>query len=306
MPGSATKTIRTDVLEIAYEEGGPKDGSHVLLLHGWPDAPVGWEGVARRLQVGGYRTIAPYLRGTGPTTFLRDDTPRVGDGIALAQDAIDLMDALKVERFAVVGHDWGARAAYTLAALFPTRIATVTALALAFQPRAVFKVPSFDQSRRFWYQWFLCVDGGLAKVRDDPAGFARIQWETWGPAGWFDEAAFQRAAESFRNPDWVNITANAYRSRWLKEEVGDSQYDPRYDALRKELRSIADLSTPTLMIQGGSDFCDAPSESEGMESHFTGGYERLLLPGVGHFPHREAPDAVAAAILGRLANQRVA
>jgi pimeloyl-ACP methyl ester carboxylesterase len=290
------KTIRTDLLEIAYEEGGPQNGPPVLLLHGWPDAPRGWKGVAEQLHAAGYHTITPYLRGTGPTTFLRDDTPRVGDGIALTQDAIDLMDALGIERFAVVGHDWGARVAYTLAALFSVRITTVTALALAFQPSSAFKVPSFEQSRRFWYQWFLCVDGGLAKVRDDAAGFARIQWETWGPTAWFAETEFLRTAESFRNPDWVNITANAYRSRWLKGEVWDS----RYESLQHKLQTITVLSTPTLMIQGESDFCDAPSESEGMESHFTGGYERLLLPGVGHFPHREAPDAVAKAILGRL------
>lgn len=67
-----------------------------------------------------------------------------------------------MDRFAVVGHDWGARAAYTLAAIFPHRITTVIALALAYQPRGLFKIPSFDQTRRFWYQWFLCVDGGLA------------------------------------------------------------------------------------------------------------------------------------------------
>jgi pimeloyl-ACP methyl ester carboxylesterase len=54
------------------------------------------------------------------------------------------------------------------------------------------------------------------------------------------------------------------------------------------------------MIQGLSDFCDAPSESQGQEAHFAGGYQRLLLDGVGHFPHREAPVEVAAAILCHL------
>jgi pimeloyl-ACP methyl ester carboxylesterase len=88
--------------------------------------------VAQRLQAEGWHTVAPYLRGTGPTKFLRHETPRVGAGVALAQDAIDLADGLRIDRFAVVGHDWGARAAYTLAALFPQRIKTVVALALAY------------------------------------------------------------------------------------------------------------------------------------------------------------------------------
>jgi len=54
------------------------------------------------------------------------------------------------------------------------------------------------------------------------------------------------------------------------------------------------------MIQGESDFCDPPSESEGFETYFTGSYQRVLLEGIGHFPHREAPDAVATSILRHL------
>jgi pimeloyl-ACP methyl ester carboxylesterase len=293
------KTIRTELLEIAYEEGGPESGPSVLLLHGWPDAPRGWRAITRRLHAEGWHTIVPYLRGTGPTKFLSGESPRIGAGVALAQDAIDLVDSLGIDRFAVVGHDWGARVAYTLAALFPERITTVSALALAYQPRGRFRIPSFTQARRFWYQWFLCVDGGVTKIHDDPMGFARIQWETWSPVGWLDETEFSKTAESFSNPDWVNITANAYRSRWLKGEAWDS----RYDSLQRKLQEVEALSTPTLMIQGGSDLCDAPSESEGLEAYFTSSYRRVLLEGVGHFPHREAPDAVATDVLRHLSNK---
>jgi len=51
------------------------------------------------------------------------------------------------------------------------------------------------------------------------------------------------------------------------------------------------------MIQGGSDFCDPPSESEGLENCFTTDYQRGVVPGGGHFPHREAPATIADAIL---------
>src|SRR5580658_8072420 len=87
-------SIRTRSLEIFYEEGGPPHGSPVLLLHGWPDTARGWKPVAQHLQSKGYRTIAPYLRGTVPTRFLTESTPRFAGGVALAQDAIDLADAL--------------------------------------------------------------------------------------------------------------------------------------------------------------------------------------------------------------------
>ncbi len=290
------RKIRTELLEIAFEEGGPEDGPVVLILHGWPDAPCGWDSIVSRLQAEGWRTVIPYLRGSGPTSFLSEETPRVGSGVALAQDAIDLADALGLGRFAVVGHDWGARAAYTLAALFPARISSVSALALGYQPGGFFKVPSFEQSRKFWYQWFMCVDGGAEKVREDPVGFARIQWETWSPEGWFDEAEFTKTAESFSNSDWISITLNAYRARWLDGEVRDS----RYEDGQRRLEKVELISAPTLMIQGVDDRCDPPSESEGLERYFAGGYHRLLLEGVGHFPHREAPGIVADVIVNHL------
>ena len=293
------KTTRTDLLEIAFEEGGPDNGRPVLLLHGWPDASCGWNGIALQLHAGGWRTIAPYLRGSGPTRFLSDQTPRVGAGLAIAQDAVDLADRFALDRFAIVGHDWGARAAYTVAALFPERVTSITALALAYQPKGLFTIPSFDQARRFWYQWFLCTDGGAAKVQANPVEFARIQWETWSPPGWFNAIEFAQAAESFSNPDWSLITRNAYRSRWCEGEAWDSRYDP----LQRKLHEVEAISTPTLMIQGASDYCDPPSLSEGLERHFIGGYERVLLDAVGHFPHREAPAAVATAILRHLGSR---
>ena len=194
------KTIQTDLLEIAFEEGGPDDGRAVLLLHGWPDAPSGWNGIAPLLHAKGWRTIAPYLRGFGPTRFLSDTTPRVGAGIALARDAVDLADNLALDRFAVIGHDWGARAAYTIAALFPDRVTSIAALALGYQPQGLFTIPSFDQARRFWYQWFLCTDGGAARVLADPVEFARIQWETWSPPGWFTARDFAQAAQLAQSP----------------------------------------------------------------------------------------------------------
>jgi len=173
----------------------------------------------------------------------------------------------------------------------------IAAIALAFQPKGAFELPdTFAQARRFWYQWFMTLDDGPAAVRRDPKGFARIQWETWSPPGWFDDAEFEATARAFDNPDWAEITLNGYRTRWCTGDLTDPDYEP----LRLRLHTIETLSTPTLMIQGGADGCDEPELSAGQERHFTGGYRRLVLDGVGHFPPREAPEAVADALLGHL------
>ena len=91
------------------------------------------------------------------------------------------------------------------------------------------------------------------------------------------------------NPDWVEITLNAYRARFLPDEPRD----PRYDELRRRLADVGPLTVPTLMIQGGSDSCDEARSSARLDHWFNGGYRRVVLDGVGHFPHREATQTVA-------------
>ena len=287
-----TKSIQTDVLEIAYLDEGPAGGPVVFLLHGWPDDVRAWQQVAPCLHEAGLRTITPYLRGFGGTRFLSAGTIRDGRGVALAQDAIDLADALNIDTFYVAGHDWGGRAAYQLAALFPGRIKKIASMALPFQPRGAFSIPPFDQARLFWYQWLMCMEDGAEAVRKDPVGFARIQWDTWGPAGWYEEDDFVTTAESFTNPDWAAITLHGYRSRFLPETN-----DPRYDGLQQQMTAIDQLRVPALVIVGAADTCDPLIASENMEHCFTAGYQRMVLEGIGHFPLREAPLAVGDALV---------
>jgi pimeloyl-ACP methyl ester carboxylesterase len=222
------------VLELCYADLGRPNAVPVILVHGWPDAARGWSAVAARLTASGHRVIVPELRGTGSTQFLLSKTVRDGTAPALTQDVIDLADALGLSRFALVGHDWGARAAYVLAALHPERLTTITALALGYQPAGRFEMPDFAQAQGFWFQWLLYVEAGAEAVLADPVGFARRQWETWSPAGWWDEAEFEAtAAEAFRHPDWPAVTLNAYRARFLPDEPLDHRYDDERRASRR-------------------------------------------------------------------------
>jgi len=93
-----SKTIRTDLLEIAYEAHGPADGEPVILLHGFPYDPRCFDEVAPPLAASGCRVLVPYLRGYGPTRFLSDKTPRSGEQAALGHDLKQFMDALGIER----------------------------------------------------------------------------------------------------------------------------------------------------------------------------------------------------------------
>jgi pimeloyl-ACP methyl ester carboxylesterase len=99
-------SIRTPVLDIAYEEAGPADGPVAVLSHGFPYDVRAYDDVAGLLAASGVRVIAPYLRGFGPTRFTDAATLRSGEQGALGQDLLDLLDALEVERAVVGGYDW--------------------------------------------------------------------------------------------------------------------------------------------------------------------------------------------------------
>src|SRR5215207_2501312 len=115
------KQIDAGMLNVGYAEIGAADAPAVVLLHGWPYDIFSYAEVAPLLAAAGFRVIVPYLRGYGTTTFHSTQALRNGQQAAFAVDAIDLLDALGIERAIFGGFDWGARTANILAALWPGR-----------------------------------------------------------------------------------------------------------------------------------------------------------------------------------------
>jgi len=154
-PPPAIKTVRTNVLDIGYHESGEAAGFPVILLHGFPDDAHAYDGVAPLLAKAGYRTLAVYLRGYGPTRFLDSAAPRTAEQAAIGRDVIDLADALKIDRFAVAGFDWGGRAACVASALHPERVrAAVLVGGYTIQNTVTPARPAAPEAvRRLWYQW---------------------------------------------------------------------------------------------------------------------------------------------------------
>lgn len=289
-------TIHTPLLEIAYLEWNPAGRRSAVLLHGWPDSPAGWGPVAQCLAAEGYRVLCPALRGFGPTRFLDPATPRSGELAALGRDLLDFIAALGLGQPLLVGHDWGARAAANACGLDAGVAARLVLLSVGYGTNDPAQALPLPQARSYWYHWFMATPRGAAAVRDDARGFTRYLWDTWSPPGWYTEQEFAEAAQAFDNPDWAAVVLHSYRHRW-DLEAGD----PAYAQDGARLTPAPRLAVPTLVLHGGADTCNQPATSEGKAHYFSGRYERRVLDGVGHFPQREAPQAVAAAILNFVA-----
>lgn len=279
--------LDTDDLRITFKETGARSGKPVLLLHGWPDDATTWEAIVDLLKDRHLRFVIPYLRGFGPTTFLNEKAPRTANGGILAMDAIALMDGLGIEKFAVVGHDWGSHIAECLAIGWQDRVDRIALLSST--PRmGGLPTPAFSQAQLYWYQWFTATKRGAAAIDNDRKGYARLQWQNWAPDGWFDDATFDRVAKSFENPDWLGVTLHSYRVRWEEAEP-----DARSLWLEEKVKATRSLSLPAIFIHGTEDGVTPLSTSETVHEKFTGAFERILLQNVGHFPQREDPEAVA-------------
>lgn len=294
-----TRYLSTDLLNIAYYEDGPRTGPAVLLLHGWPDDATTWDGVIPQLATAGYRVIAPWLRGFGTTTFLRENTPRTGNSGIHALDISSFMDALGIDTVSVIGHDWGSNIAEALAVGWPDRISRMALLSTPPRLGGV-PTPPFQHAQLEWYHWFQATKRGEVAVRADPIGFSRIMWNNWSPVGWYTEATFEQVSQSWKNSDFVDVTLHSYRSRWDETEP-----DEKSRPLEEKIKSTKTLSLPTLYIQGEVDGVNPPYTSENVPQKFTGPFTRIVMPGVGHFPSREAPDLLSRYLLAFLKDQLI-
>jgi pimeloyl-ACP methyl ester carboxylesterase len=286
------KYIDTSLLRVAYEEWNPQGSRTVVLMHGWPDSIRTWSAVASGLAQAGWRVLVPALRGFLPTRFLQDDTPRTGQLAALGCDLLEFIDALGLKQPALVGHDWGARAVAIACGLRPNVASHLVMLSVAYGTNDPTQALSIQQARNYWYHWYMATPRGERTVHEDGRNFARMMWDTWSPPGWYEAAEFEQTAQAFDNPDWANITLHSYRHRW-----GHAPGDPRYAGEEPQLNPAPVLAVPTLLLHGAADSVNHPDTSLGKEAFFKGIYKRQLLAGVGHFPQREAPGDVLAALL---------
>ncbi|RUL78852.1 alpha/beta fold hydrolase [Dyella choica] len=294
VPLGGLKHVNAGLLDVAYAELGPANGPVVILLHGWPYDIHSYDAVAPALAAKGYRVLVPYARGYGATRFLSANTPRDAEPAALAQDLIDFMDALGIQRAVLAGYDWGARSADIVAALWPQRVkALVSVSGYLIGSQASGKQPLPPKAEyQWWYQYYFATERGRLGYQQYTHEFARLIWQLASPQWHFDDATFERSAAALDNPDQVAIAIHNYRWR-----LGLAEGQTRYAGLEKQLASSPAIAVPTITMEGDANGAPHPS-AESYRSHFNGKYEyRLITGGIGHNLPQEAPQAFTQAVL---------
>jgi pimeloyl-ACP methyl ester carboxylesterase len=288
------KQVAAGDLNVAYAEAGPAGGRPVLLLHGWPYDIHSYVDVAPALASAGYRVLIPCLRGYGATRFLSDATPRNGQQAALAVDALEFMNALKIETAIVAGYDWGARTACILAALWPERckgLVSVSGYLIGSQQANAMPLPP-KAELQWWYQFYFATERGREGYARYTRDFVRLIWELASPRWQFGDDTFARSAPAFENPDHVAISIHNYRWR-LNLAAGEA----RFDETERKLAAFPTIGVPTITMEGDANGAPHP-EPASYAKKFTGRYEhRLITGGIGHNLPQEAPQAFARAVI---------
>ncbi|MFD1109129.1 alpha/beta fold hydrolase [Pseudoroseomonas ludipueritiae] len=288
------RSIDAGVLNVAFEEHGKPDGWPVLLLHGFPYDVRAYDAVTPILASAGARVIVPWLRGYGPTRFLSPETPRSGEQAALGQDLLNLLDALQIRSALLAGYDWGGRAACVVSALWPERVQGLVSqnsyniqdIARSGQPQEP------ENEMRLWYQYYFHSERGRSGLAENRREFCRLLWRLWSPKWRFDDATFDRTAESFDNPDFVEVVIHSYRHRF-----GLVAGDPALAPVERQLAAQPPITVPTVTLDGDADGVLALGGTAKHAPRFTGPHEHRVLRDGGHNLPQEMPEAFAAAIL---------
>ncbi|WP_258072021.1 MULTISPECIES: alpha/beta fold hydrolase [unclassified Rathayibacter] len=243
----------------------------------------------------GLRVVRPVLRGVGRTRVV-DPGARSGQVAALATDLLDLLEALDLGPVVLVGHDWGARTAHAVAALAPERVGALVTLATAYGPSSELSGGEvLDAAAAAWYRYWLCTAAGAEAFRGDPAQLVRWAWREWSPPGSLPPEALEEVLAATATSGFADTVVDYYR-----HGAGEAPGRAVYRAAQEALDAWPRLDAPTTFLLGTADGCETPALARANGRYFSAGRELIELDGVGHFVQREAPGAVAAAILRHL------
>jgi pimeloyl-ACP methyl ester carboxylesterase len=308
--------------ELDYHYVTCGEGPAVLLVHGFPDSSRVWRHQIPAIAAAGYRVIAPDLRGFGATQA--PDDPNAYTSADLVSDLVGLLNHLTIDQAVIVGHDWGATAAWAAPVLRPDRFPAVATLSMPYSPRPPMPMPMLmsevglgDVYMVYFSQQDEAADAELAA---DPEEFFRRFFYTL--SGDYDGdvvQALRRSPETGRLID--SLVPPPRPMAWCDE----TEIAALGDAVRRRGRGFIDVyrstargwslwgawsdrapQVPVQFIYGNKEvsmrFPGRENAVEDMMKLLPNAFPPIQLEGdVGHWCQLEQPEQVNDALIGFLA-----
>ncbi|BDE60051.1 alpha/beta fold hydrolase [Prescottella equi] len=275
---SRTDRVRLGELTFDVTVAGPDDGTPILLLHGFPESSASWRPVTPRLVRAGLLVIAPNQRGYSP-----DARPERVDEYRfdrLVGDVVGLLDAYDIESAHLVGHDWGAAVAWQVAGGHPERIRSLTAVSVPHPAAFGWALrEDADQQRRSGYIGLLRQEGKAEAVllEDD----SRRLRAMFGDGN--DPELVEEHVRLLSQPGALTAAMNWYR------------------AMTRAFGDLPPVRVPTTYVWSTADPALGPAAAKRCAEFVDAPYRFVVLDGANHWIPEEHPDALADAILARVA-----
>lgn len=280
-------------IELDVQVSGPDGAPALIFLHGFPESHRTWRHQIAHLSAR-YRCIAPDQRGYRGSSKPQDVQSYTPD--KLIADVFQLADALDVERFTILGHDWGGAIAWGVA-LMGQMNRRVTRAVIANAPHPALFGPLLwtHPGQRAASQYIRTFRDTANDELVREHGLGGILLKAFGSAlGPNPKMESEIRAELMA--DWQDRDAafgmlNWYRASPILVPAMDEPFDLPEDAAPK----LPPLTIPTLVIWALDDIALPPENLDGIERQVTD-LTLVKVPGCGHFVPWEAPAAVNQAL----------
>jgi pimeloyl-ACP methyl ester carboxylesterase len=298
----------TELRRIALSTGvslnvaqiGAEDSPPVILLHGFPESHRTWRGILPLLQ-DKFRLVMPDLRGFGASDQPKDLKAYATD--KLVGDIFALADALGLDRFALVGHDWGGATAWAAAIRGDPR---VTRLAIVNSPHPLIFQRSLieDAEQRAASQYINAFRTLGFEQSIEAMGYDKFFAKSFTPHVDLDAIPDDERARyiaDWSKPGAMTAMLNWYRaSQMVVPAPGGVAEVPAWVS-----RGVPKIKIPVLVVWGMKDRALLPLQLDGLDE-VCADLTIVRLPNAGHFAPWEAPQDVADALAPFLAGEEAA
>ena len=209
----------------------------------------------------------------------------------LGADVVALIRKLGHDKAVIVGHDYGAAAAYAAAFTAPECIEALVGESVPHGPElAAALFSDFDQLRRSWYILLFQQPFAEMVVQFNDFAFLERLWRDWSPGIEPPRHLLAEVKRCFSHPGALSAALGYYRTAFA-----GAPSDPALARVHANMSS-APLAVPTLYVHGARDGCVGAAVSERMHTHCSARFERVVVRDAGHFVHVEQPEAFNAAV----------
>ncbi len=306
------KMIKTNGIDMAVYEAGPKDGIPVVLCHGFPELAYSWRHQIPALAAAGYHVLAPDQRGYGNTS--RPEAITDYDMEHLTGDLAGMLDAYGIDDAIFCGHDWGGLVVWQMPLFHPKRVRGVIGVNTPFMARgpmdpiAGMRAVFGEDMYIVYFQKPGVADAALAKdvgksirffMRKSgmkAADYAKLPAEQ-------RNLALVQALQADESMWGGKPLLNAEETKYFVDAFTKTGFTGGINWYRNFTRNWENsanlpqkVNVPGLMIMAEDDVVLSPAMTEGMEQYVPD-LEKALIKDCGHWTQQEHPNQVNAIMI---------